>query len=148
MPIPNEIDNTSHLLTTTMSLTFTGPNNGREITREFGAYLELYFQGKHDAKVRTYCRQNQIECRNRNGTQVNNNEDDLETFYRDMGNTAIQVAKGKLIEAWEGGKTFEDGEKMILAVQSIVQNDGYQYDVSLYYTSDKVIYVTYHCYPA
>ena len=159
MAIPEEINNKSFLLTTTESKTFEAPKSKqdgskRQVTKTFKAYVELGYQSKHDEHVRAYCMAKGIEKRNKDGTQVPGYDynaaqgaKDIATFYKDRGETAIDVALADLKKEWGKDKTFADQEKKIMAVQAKTQDDGWKYDMSFYYCGNE-IYVTYHTYPA
>ena len=158
MPVPAEIaDGPYKRVGTYQMAVSTNPANSSRpsVQKTFHAYLELYFQGKHDGKIRAYCASQspKIECRTQDGTQVDRPKRDSAdpfVFYLDKGEVACENAAREMTTAWKKNTTnntvFVRGEKNILSVQGRAQRDGYGYDVSFWYDGTE-IHVTFHCYP-
>jgi hypothetical protein len=157
MPEPQEIaDGPYHLVGTyQLSIRTANPADSARanVTKTFYAYLELYFQGKHDAQIISYCNQNRIECRTTDGSQVERprrDSADIFAFYEDKGRVACENVVKEMASKWASNTSnntvFIQGRKNILAVQGKAQRDGYGYDVSFWYDVHDV-YVTFHCYP-
>jgi hypothetical protein len=157
MPVPTEIADGPYLLVGDYDIT-VGPAGavarpGKQ-DRSFHAYLELYFQGKHDGEVRSYCdRQTpKIARRDKDGTQVDYARGEtMETFYRARGDTASRRVARLLTERWAAAPagnhgTFVRDAKNIMSVQGEKQPDGHHYDMSFWYSGGDV-YVAFHCYP-
>jgi hypothetical protein len=160
VPVPKEIDDGPYKHVGTYRISVRTANDAKSsranVTKTFHAYLELYFQGKHDKKIITYCQSNKIECRTTDGTQVERpkkDSSDIFEFYREKGQIACENASREMTEAWVSEKkaktnntVFVRGEKNVIAVQGVAQRDKYGYDVSFWYDGSEV-YVTFHCYP-
>ena len=157
MAVPAEITNGPYLLVGTFPMA-VGPggnaNRAHLLNRTFHAYLELYFQGKHDVKVRTYCNSQRprIDTRGTDGTQVEYaRRQTFENFYEARAQTASDRVAAYITNRWANAAqgnngTFVRGAKNIMAVQGERQPDGYGYDLSFWYSGSD-IYVTFHCYP-
>ena len=107
------------------------------VGKTFHAYLELYFQGKHDKQIIDYCAINKIECRKTDGSQVQRKGTDTTFgFYESKGRTACDNAGREMTKAWTKNNTnntvFVRGQKTVLAVQGVAQPDGYGYDAVSY----------------
>jgi hypothetical protein len=158
MPVPDEIRDGPYLLVGQFAKT-VGPagadtSRAAKQNRQFHAYLELYFQGKHDGAVRTYCSSQRppIKCRSKDGSQVvYEKRQTMEQFYHARATTACNRVAKHISDTWKNAPsgnhgTFVRGAKNIMAVQGEKQPDGHGYDLSFWYCGSD-IYVTFHCYP-
>lgn len=158
MPVPaaitNQGSNLVHVRQIT-SLPFAAPNPGnggmaRQITKTVECYIELDFQAKHSANVRSHCSSNNLNQRNSNGTQVNdgssfNNSIAQNGFYYQRSQTVSEIVIEHIQKEWKKSNHIANIDRKDCCVQSKVQNDGFRYEVSYYY--DNEIYAFFHCYP-
>ena len=156
MPVPAELTGDAYALIQASPFAVTTKNAAggarRNVTKQFHSYLELYFQGKHDGGIRAYCAARRINCRARDGTQVDpaNDGADPIAYYAEAADVASEVVAGVMHQRWVANATnntvFVAGAKNILAVQGVRQRNGLHYDLSLWYDVHD-IYLSFHCYP-
>ncbi len=162
MPVPRDLQNLGNATyyMGNFPLTFNNPHQrygGRaRLTKNFYVYLEVVFQAKHDRAMYAYCRSIGIQPRNNAGTQVGHNygpNDAFSYFYPQKAHIAANVSLGNMLRRWgsarnnPGVSVFTPEVRVDAAVQGIVQEDGYSYEISYWYDNDN-IYVLFHCYPS
>lgn len=132
------------------------------VSKTFHAYVELYEQCAHDGRVSSYVRSMGANSRPPHGRQVapaNAHTVPLALNYYGSGPTgqghgrvASQIVAQQMHQRWTsaahapaGGAPVLLGQRVSLAVQGIVQPNGFQYDVSMWYDGSDV-YLAFHCF--
>jgi hypothetical protein len=157
MPIPAILINTGNFglaWTGQIAVTTTSANPNRAtVNKTFHAYVEAYEQSKHDAAMKSFRTSRGLDFRTAKGTQVspaNNNTANPFAYYLNQGQTAAEVVAEEMTRRWEANTTnntvFVRGQATVLAVQGTEQDDGWYYDVTMWYDVHDV-YVAFHCYP-
>jgi hypothetical protein len=154
-PVPEQINGEAYYKVGRYDFTVgqAGGNTNRAKLRDrvFHAYLELFFQAKHDDKIAAYCKDKHIDCKKEKGTKVVRSKGDDTTFgiYEDLGRVACEVVCDHMAGAWaanKGGPAFAHQTQNHLGVQGVEQDNGYHYDLSFIYCG-KDVFVHFHCYP-
>ena len=119
-----------------------------QLERRFDVYLEVAMQSKHDPLMRAHCNAIGVTGRRQDGTQLNTGANiaaALSGFYVQRATTAARLARTQMTERWAGGHTFIAGAAVHAMVQSVVQLDGFQYELSYWYCTTET-YILFHCY--
>jgi hypothetical protein len=156
MPIPDALNNDHHKLISTIQQNVAinqGQENRRQsVGKNFHVYLELYFQGKHDQAVRSYCLSKRIDTRKSDGAQVapkNNNSGDPCLYYQPHAAAMVVEVVSQMREAWENNDSnntvFIVGQQNMASIQK-KRIGGYSYEMSYWYDVGD-IYIAFHCYP-
>ncbi len=124
----------------------------RVLQKNFITYIEIFEQTAHDAGLHGFARQRGIDPRRAHRGQVSpaNNGANPLTYYATHGQVAAGMVSAFITARWAAtvntnSNTFVQNAKQTLTSQSVVQPNGFCYDVTLWYAGAD-IYVAFHCY--
>ncbi|MBK9387890.1 MAG: hypothetical protein IPN34_23990 [Planctomycetes bacterium] len=132
-----------------LDVTPSSKNSARaSVGKQFHAYVEIYEQSAHDAALAKLL-SGGTRSPHRAQVKSKNTEANPLDYYESLGEMAAKVVASEMHSKWENNKTnntvFVRGKATTLTVQGKKQDDGYHYEITMWYDVGD-IYLAFHCY--
>lgn len=120
------------------------------VRKHFYAYIEGYEQTAHDPAMDEFC--NGDHRPRHRGRVAPVNDEGIE-YYATHGEVAARLSAATMQARWQtaannqnNATVFQTNRATPLAVQAHRQDNGYCYEITLWYMISEV-YISFHCYP-